>query len=251
MHYKKNFLTKTILRFDFGVVPSLKGTEKSEFSAHIEDIYPLVTSKPTTTISVNFGPKGSAIQEEVTAMLWEHRKVQDGTRVVFLTADFLAIEYGPNDYDHFPLFRAEAERVFGAFQAVYQPAHINRVGLRYINEVTQPQGNPLDWAGLIKPDLITSAKACFPESAKMVRSVHQLQMQRGDLTMRFAYGISNPDFPAALSRRHFLLDYDCFRQEAMPSNEVLGTLDRLNTLCESMFEISIDDGLRQQMEVIS
>jgi uncharacterized protein (TIGR04255 family) len=251
MHYKKNFLTKTILRFDFGAVPALKGAEKSEFSARIEDIYPLVTPKPTTTVSLNFGPKGSAIQHEVTAMLWEHRKVQDGTRVVFLSSDFLAIEFGPNDYDHFPPFRAEMEKVFGAFQAVYQPTHINRLGLRYINEITLPQGNPLEWTGLVKAELITSVKACFTNGAKMVRSVHQLQMQREDLAMRFVYGISNPDHPAALARRHFMLDYDCYQQESIPSNEVMSTLDRLNGFCETMFEASIDGGLRQLMEVIN
>lgn len=104
---------------------------------------------------------------------------------------------------------------------------------------------------MVKADLITFVMACFSNDARMVRSVHQLQTRRENLKMRFAYGFSNPDFPAVLARRHFLLDYDCSRDEAIPSNEVMTTLDSLNQFCESMFEASIDNGLRERMGVIN
>lgn len=249
MHYQKNFLTKIVLRLDFGEILALRGEAKPEFSDRIQTLYPIAIGKPTSTLSVTVGPKGSGIQQEITGMLWEHRKAENGTKVVSLSPTLLSVEYGQNDYDHFPPFRAEVEHVFGALQSLYQVTQVNRIGLRYINEISLQQGNALDWDNLIKPGLITSVKACLPDSMTMVRSFHQLQAQRDNLTTIFNYGLYNPDYPNPLARRQFVLDYDCFRADTL-ATEVMQTLDSLNDICEAMFEASIEEGLRSQMGVI-
>lgn len=149
-------------------------------------------------------------------------------------------------------FYAEIETIFGAFNQLYQTPIVNRIGLRYINEITLPDGNPLDWDTLINEKLIASVKACFDDhDMAMVRSLHQVQILENDATMLFHYGLYNPDYPAVLTRRQFILDIDSFKIGTIPGNEVLSTFKQLNEICEKMFEESIEDGLRQRMEVIN
>lgn len=64
--------------------------------------------------------------------------------------------------------------------------------------------------------------------------------------MVFNYGIHNPDFPNTLARRAFILDYDCSKS-GVESGQALETIDKLNRVCETMFEHSIGPDLRGRM----
>lgn len=253
MHYQRNYLTKVVLRLDFEPLAPLSQNiqtdVKPDFSNRVAGIYPIVAGQPTATLSVNIGPMGSGINQQITGIQWHHRKIENGTCIVALSPEFLAIEYGKNDFEHFPPFRAEAQTVLAALQDVYHVPIFSRVGLRYINEISIPEGNPLDWDRLIAADLITAVKACKLEDMDMVRSMHQLHVRRNECTMIYGYGINNPDFPNTLARRAFVLDIDCSRP-GVAANEALQTIDALNNFCETIFENSIQDDLREKMGII-
>jgi uncharacterized protein (TIGR04255 family) len=251
MHYRRNFLSKVVCRLDFGEVPALKGQAKPEFSTRIEQTFPIATGKPTAVVSLMVGPKGSGIQQELSGMIWEHKKKSDGTQVLNLAPTFLSLEYGTNDYDHFPPFRAELQLAFTELQALYQVAQVTRIGLRYINEIALQQGQALDWHGLLNPNLITSVKAGLPENLDLLRSLHQIHAQRDGMSLMFHYGAFNPDYPNPLVRRHFVLDIDASRSEPTLVGEVMQHIDRLNQYCETQFEASIENGLREKLEIIN
>ena len=250
MHYQNNNLSKVVLRFDFDPLLALQSNiqidVKPEFSRRIEGIFPYVIGQPIATFSFNMGPTGSGVTEQIMGIQWHHRKVENGTIVIVLGPTFLAIEYGKNDYHHFPPFRAEVNEVLIAFQTLYQVPIFTRIGLRYINEIIFAEGNPLDWDNFIAPDLITAVKACTTEEMNMVRSMHQLHVRKNDSIVVFNYGLSNPDFPNTLARRVFVLDYDSSQVGVAP-NDALNSLDELNKISESMFEKSIENGLRATM----
>lgn len=254
MHYRHNHLTKVVLRLDYEPIAALRdpGTlqTKPEFSTRIAEKYPFVVSVPTTTISINLGPAGSGMNPQITGANWFHRKTENGTCVVVLAPEFAAIEYGKNDYDHFPVFRTEVALVVNALRELYSVSIFTRIGLRYINEIVLTEGNPLAWDNLIAPDLITGIKAGKQADADMVRSMHQLHIRKSECDMVFNYGLSNPDYPNALARRVFVLDYDCSRSR-VDTNESLTAIDHLNKFCESMFENSVGNDLRQKMVMIN
>ncbi len=243
-----------MLRLDFETLAPLQEnrdvTVKPEFSARIAGIYPIVAGQPTARLSVNIGAGGSGIDQQITGIQWYHRKIENGTCVVALAPEFLAIEYGKNDFDDFPPFRAEAVQILAALQAVYNVPLFGRIGLRYINQINLPEGNPLDWTGLLAPNLITAVTAGKQPDMDMVRSVHQLHVRRNECTMLFNYGIFNPDFPNAVARRAFVLDFDCSRS-AVTANDMWPAIDELNNFCETIFENSIQNGLRDIMEIIA
>ena len=147
---------------------------KPEFSGRIVAQYPVVVGQPTTLLSLTLGPVGSGINQQATGVQWVHRKVENGTRLVLLAPDFAAIEYGKDDYDHFPLLRSEVELVVTALREIYNVPNFTRIGLRYINEIVIQDGNPLNWDGIIAPNLVAAATAGKQAEAEMVRSMHQL-----------------------------------------------------------------------------
>ena len=243
-------MTQTILRVDYDNLPAPQMEQRPELSDRMRDHFPIATGNPVGTLMVNFSPTGSGIQQQITGKQWEHRKADGGTKILFFTPDHLSLEYGQGDYDHFPPFLAEFEIALNALIQIYPDIQIKRIGLRYVNQIQFDEGNPLDWEAFLAPDLVNSVKAGIPEGAALARSMHQLHLRHDNLDLLCHYGISNPEYPATVSRREFILDFDCFRSEVVPNNEVLTTITRLNVMCEAAFERSILENLRTYMEPI-
>jgi len=57
----------------------------------------------------------------------------------------------------------------------------------------------------------------------------------------------NPEYPAPIRRRIFVLDFDAFSQGLLEQNEIESRLGRFHSLIQQVFERSILDGLRQQL----
>jgi uncharacterized protein (TIGR04255 family) len=168
---------------------------------------------------------------------------------VTLAPDFLAIEYGADSYQHFDELREQAGFALDSFRNHFGAVQFNRIGLRYVNEITLTEGAPLDWDGLINPNLVTSVKAGLVNGLRMTRSVHQLIAIKDDISVILNYGINNPDFPNPVARRQFILDQDCYVSGLVESGEADQRIRDVNVLAEEVFEHSIEDGLRQKMEV--
>ena len=254
MHYRHNHLTKVVLRLDHEPIAALSSladtATRPAFSDRIAETFPHVTGQPTATLRINIGPTGSGMSPQATGTQWFHRKAETGTSVIVIDPAFTAIEYGKDDYEHFPTFRTEVAMVLNALRDLYNVPMFKRIGLRYINEIVMAAGNPLAWDGLISQELITAIKAAKPADSDMVRSMHQLHVRRNDCDMLFNYGLHNPDFPNSLARRAFVLDYDCARS-GVESGDALTAIDQLNKFCESMFESSVGNDLREEMGVLN
>lgn len=65
--------------------------------------------------------------------------------------------------------------------------------------------------------------------------------------MTFQFGVHNPDFPARVRRRLFVLDFDCFYQGLQDGNEVLDQVELFHGRIETLFESSITQSLRDMM----
>lgn len=253
MHYNENYLSNVILKLDFPQVDVLLKEDKPEFSEDIADRFPEATSQQLSQMqfSMQIG-QPAGFSQQALGYKWDHRNEPDGKKVVVLTPTWLSLEYnpGPNAYDHFPEFRENLEAIFAAFTNRYGVEHFTRLGLRYINEIVLPQGDPLDWNGLINEQLVTSVKAGEAENTELTRSMHQYSGKRDDISFGFVYGIKNPEFPNSVARREFVLDIDCYVAGVIETGEALDRITALNALCSEIFENSIENGLREIMGVI-
>ena len=228
-HYRQNHLTTVILRLDFEQIPALTSIERTPFSERVRELFPHVNGIQLSTVVLNVNPSAeTGINQQVTGMQWEHRKHQDGAQVIFLSPTHMSLEYRNGEYDHFPAFRAEFECGLQALTQTYPDIKVVRIGLRYVNQVRFADGNPLDWTDIIADQLIQSVFSGIRDGASLVRSMHQLQTKRNSIDTLFNYGIHNPEYPAPVSRREFVIDIDSYRSEAIALNEVVNQIAALN-----------------------
>lgn len=248
MHYQKNFLSKVIFRIDFNsVASSLSSSEKPKFTSKIEERFPLSVGRPVSQLSVSLTPDGAGIDQKAVAMQWDHTKVAGGTTLCSLGAEHLSLEYGPGDYTNYNDFIEDVRCVLDAFSNTFDIKCVNRVGLRYINEISIPTGNALDWAGYVRSELISSVIETIPNGCALARSMHQVVAKDDDTFIIMHYGIFNPDYPNQVARREFILDFDCYRESQTATTDLLTVVAGLNKTAESFFEYCIEDELRKEM----
>jgi uncharacterized protein (TIGR04255 family) len=240
--YSRNFLTRVICRVDFPTILVLRSDEPAAFQEAIrEPTYPRFSVRRGIQVEVVEGSP-TARQAEPTAYVFEDEAEQNK---VTLTSDFLA--YETTAYVDFNHFFGQLSPVFDAFVGTYGPSIIERVGLRYVNEIRLPNGSPFDWEGLINADL-TRALHAFPgEQSSISRSMHQMRLNKEDYHLNVAFGVYNSEFPNTITQKEFVLDYDCFSRDERSPGEVEETLRAFNAEIESLFEASIGDRLREIM----
>lgn len=74
----------------------------------------------------------------------------------------------------------------------------------------------------------------------------QYVVNKGDCSVLFNFGIFNREFPAKISRREYILDYDCFSSD-VDRNKIIEQLRRYNLFILELFEHSIKEQLRSEM----
>ena len=59
--------------------------------------------------------------------------------------------------------------------------------------------------------------------------------------------MNNPDYPAIIKKKIFILDYDAFSSSFIPVNEIKDAFSTFNDTIYNLFEQSIKDDLREKM----
>ena len=67
------------------------------------------------------------------------------------------------------------------------------------------------------------------------------------MLLKIQYGMNNPDYPALIRSKEFILDYDAFYEGSQDKESIIENLERFHSKIEDMFEKSITDELRKVM----
>jgi uncharacterized protein (TIGR04255 family) len=157
-----------------------------------------------------------------------------------INPDNLVLE--TRNYDSWGEMSRHVSSALAAVVEVFDPAQVQRVGLRYIDQVPLPDGAST-WKGLIRDSLLgLTDDELF--SSRVITSDHRDLLQlRDDIRCLFRHGyVPNEDGPPA---SFFLLDYDVFHEDVEPFNlDALGKImDDLHDYAGSMFIASITETL--------
>lgn len=242
IRYKTNFLKNVIFRIDFSPIVRLKKELSPDFQDVLRPNFPLFEEQTAveyfTTIK-----EDRKIDETRTSYVWNfftHEKTQKVT----VSYQHLAVEFFK--YHHFNEFNQIVEQVYTSFSHFYKPLDVKRLGLRYINNIVIDEGHPLEWAEFINPHLIHPLDNFIADKTHLSRFMSQTVLNRGDHTIIFSYGIYNSEFPARISRKEYILDYDCFTSD-FDDNDVMSKLIEYNVEILELFEESITEALRAKM----
>jgi uncharacterized protein (TIGR04255 family) len=104
----------------------------------------------------------------------------------------------------------------------------------------------LDWSKYLHADLLGLFRF-VKDSEDVSRVFHNIEYTYDDAQLRYQLGMHNPDYAARIRRHVFILDFDAFAQGLIEAQEVQQRLLRFHGLIQALFERSILEPLREQL----
>lgn len=238
--YKKNFLTDVVARIDL-VSPVKDVSEElpKDISMKILKYFPIDEPKEAIRQSILVDQKGiQSTQEKFKEWNFYGR---DREKIFKLTKDFFFISY--SKYETFEGLRNEFVDIANEFFKKFEEAQPSRIGLRYINEINLAEANPLAWSDYIDSSLLGLFSYQI-EGAKPARIFHNFELIFDDFNLRFQFGIHNPDYPAPIRTKIFILDYDAYFKGLIEASKIELCIDRYHETIQKMFESNITQKIR-------
>lgn len=243
--YRTPFLKEVIVRLDFSSpVTKLAKTIPQRLKEMVSPLFPI--SEPKEFIGKELIVTKDITKEKILEGTdWFFHSV-DRQKTLIVSRDNVNISY--KKYDSFDVLKQDFLPIVEELFGTYDDFEGKRLGLRYINEITLPENNVLDWTNYLDERLLTSLN--FPQDpSKICRAFNNLELNYGDLIIRFQYGMFNADYPAAIRKKSFILDYDAYYQGPQNLEDVKHNINIFHEAIQTLFEYSISDELRSLMGV--
>jgi uncharacterized protein (TIGR04255 family) len=241
--YRRNFLTDVIARVDLvSPINGLADVIPKELSTYALKSFPIDEPKRLFHQEVAFGPDRLATRR-TEATEWNFHGKNREKRLA-ITREHFFITY--KEYETYEPLRESFVGISDQFFKTFEEAQPSRIGLRYINTVKLINGDPLDWTGLINDDLLGMFSFKVPYTNPS-RIFHNTEYKYEEFNLRFQFGIHNPDYPAAIRQKVFILDFDAYFNGFFDHNQVADMLDGFHGAVQVLFERSITDDLRAIM----
>jgi uncharacterized protein (TIGR04255 family) len=239
--YKRNFITEAICKIDFlNSIEALNENLPKEFSDAVKIHFPIAELRIVTNNNVVISDNEvKNIQENIKEWnFWN----KDRTRRIILTKTSLFL--AQTRYTTFADFKDEFSIAFNSLCCIYKDLIINRFGVRFVNNIRVLEEAPLSWNDYIAPQLIASIE--IPKDKdKISRSFHTLEMTYETYNLRFNYGIHNPDYPAIIKQKVFILDIDVYQVGIQNKEDVIENLPVFQSKIQEFFETSITEKFRK------
>lgn len=247
--------------FRFPLSPRLAGTDLlALLGESLGGELPVVEPVAAQGLQLAFGPDAAP---PPSAQAGYRLLTRDRTTAVTVSSTRVAIE--TTTYEHWEDFRdglvALALRTIGDDLAAI--AGLDRVGLRYINEVRVPGAaeDASDWQDFIARDLLAAARLATGQRIRTMQLALHLDRGSGaELLMRSGLlegHIVDDTGPLRLPSPpqdgyFFLIDIDSFWSRAAAYDEwrttaALGIADRLHDPIDALFESCIQERLRDEV----
>ncbi len=242
-HYNKNFLTKVIFRMDYPLNLELERERPIELQKKIRENFPIL--EPLEQIGITFRriPGVSDDTDQLAKTIWKFFS-SDKKQEVEVDSNYLSVSFNDNSYKHYSDFKETVEHIVNSFCEIYPTTIINRLGLRYINEIKVDDDNLFDWSDYINQDLIKNLDF-YEDKEKIVRAMNSNVIKIDEASfMNFKYGIFNPGFPGEIVEKSFILDFDCYTKEELNQSDLFDKLDSYNLIMYEYFEKSIEQKTR-------
>jgi uncharacterized protein (TIGR04255 family) len=247
--YKRNFLSEVVARVDFALpVGELTAQIPPDIFESARKFFPIIEPERETIQEIQIDSKADFVRKTSERIKWNFAN-NDRTKRLIITDRDLTISHLKHDsYDN---LEKELTCVLPTVSAHFQDNKFSRIGLRYVNSITVNHRPVLEWSELIDSSLIVIPKINYGKSVPMEEVLAMafgvVEYNFGAYRLRFNYGIHNPDYPAKIKQRKFILDYDCFSEGAYLINEISTNLNDYHAKINEFFESSITQALRDEL----
>jgi uncharacterized protein (TIGR04255 family) len=248
--YNSNFLEKVILKLDFDNISLAK---LEEYIDAIRDTFDINNTQSGFEGSFNIDVvQGVVEQSKQELNIKEFTSTTKPDKKITLSQKWISLEYSNRSYSNSEELIEDVDSFIQPFIELLEVKLINRVGLRYINEIVAPRNtNPLAWGNYIEAGLIGSLAFANRMDGSLSRNFTQQYYKYAAADVLFSFGVWNDDFPNPVVAKKFILDFDCSSTIPRETSDVtLRTeIGEYNQIVESMFETAIKQPLRDLMGV--
>lgn len=238
--YKHNYLKKVICVMQF--VSPIEELEKS-MPKKINDVvkkhYPIAEPREIigTELQINTVLGNSMVNKKISKQ-WVFISLNRQEHCII---DTEKISFVVSDYDKFDAYKEMVLEILHAVLHVYPEACVRRLGLRYQNYI--PLNNHETW---ISNDYYIAVQKHLDErTTKLLTSLEYSCIDKG-VNVRLQYGFYNPDYPALLKKREFLIDIDSHSTSIVYDSELDDLLVSMHAEIQSCFEKMITDEFREE-----
>ncbi len=243
--YKKNFLKEVIARVD--LLNPLQGVDDAlppALSALAVKTFPIPEPREAVQRELQIGPAGVASSEERFREWRFHGK--ERTKTLTISRQVVLVQH--TKYQTYDVVKGEFLGILGHVAELSGRVQSSRVGLRYVNSIELPEANPTDWSSYLAPELLALFQ--FPpegDRPALSRVFHNIELAFDAFNLRYRLGMHNPDYPARIRQKVFVLDLNAYTQFSVDLGEVGHLLDDFHATIQRYFEQSITDRLRSLM----
>jgi len=242
--YPHNYLKNVTVRIDFGQnYYEISSEVPNPLQERIKERFPFMQKKGAIAEQLQVVSETDIKRRHVKENHWFFQS-RDGGKTLCVAPNFLWIDY--KKYDGFDeLKEAFSSVVEGLFEC-FPEFSANRFGLRYFNEIEMTDPYVTEWDAYLNSNLLTIF-ALADDKTKISRAFHNLEMNYGDMNLTFLYGMHNPDYPAPIRQKTFVLDFDAYALKVQGREGLINGLQSMHDKIASLFEKSITDKLREIM----
>jgi uncharacterized protein (TIGR04255 family) len=243
--YKNTPIKKVIFRIDFlAKVPELNESLPSEITDVIKNSFPI--AEPKNVVARTLQISNTDVLDKNTTIKEWHFHTEERNATLIIREDSFAILI--NHYISFENINKVLSETIDVFFNHYKGLISRRIGLRYINEIGIEGENPFDWSEYINPNL-TSIFNVTENPKNIIRAFHNLEIKIDEIMLKFQYGMINPDYPALIKKKIFILDLDASFTGILKHHEIDIFIKKQHTVIQNQFEYSITQNLREKFEL--
>lgn len=242
--YKRNYLKQVIVRIDFlNPIQSLNYELPNELGSVIKNFFPIAEPKDVLARELQFA-EDKVDSKETKLKEWNFFATERDKKLTIFENGLIIVF---DIYKSFKNLNNTFTNVADVLFKLFKELQIKRVGLRYINRIEMPgEQNLFRWTNYLNKDLLCIFK--IPDDkTKITRAFHNIEFNYGSFNVRFQYGMHNPDYPANIKKKIFILDYDAYYEGILTKEEIEEKLPIFHGEIIKLYEKSIVNKLREKM----
>lgn len=242
--YQKSYLKQVIAKIDFASpLLQIQNGVPSKLLKTIIENFSIV--EPGELINQEFLHEGESLQFKQTMIKQWNYYSKDRSRQLTLSAESIFVVY--TIYKSYEETKEQFGIVIDALSKAFPETKASRFGLRYINQIELVLDDATKWKDLINAKLLGS-RDFFENTDSLTRLISIAELQYEDISVRFQFGMPNPDYPAPIKRPLFILDLDGSVSQAHDLTETPDYMDQAHSHIQKIYERSITDSLRGKMD---
>lgn len=241
--YKNPFLKEVIFKVDFPSPPKNIAKElPDKLLKAILSKFPI--SEPQKAHSQELQFSGDAVHAKTSEFIqWVfHGKSREKSLII--TPD--AFSYTNRSYETYEKFVEDIVEILKVLFDNLKELTTSRVGLRYINVISVKEDNPLVWNDYINEEIL-GVIDFHDENQFLTRAFHILEYNFDGLAVKYQFGIANPDYPAVIRKKQFVIDVDAYSHGAFEYTEISQFIEDGHSKIQDIFEKTITDKTRELM----